>query len=161
MSENKDSHSQDDHHQLGHTAPLWILWGTLFALLGLTFLTVATGKMDFGSYNIWIAMGIASVKSILVCFFFMHLWWDKAFNRVLFASGVLFVGLFIGLALLDTRAYRHDIYSGNAKFAADEIKAFHAKPPVEHSAGDGEQGSGEGEHGEGDGKPENQKPKEH
>jgi len=54
-------------------------------------------------------MIIATVKAFLVCAFFMHMWWDKTFNVVVFLSSTLFVVLFIGLTLLDTGHYQDSI----------------------------------------------------
>jgi len=45
------------------------------------------------------------VKASLVVLFFMHLRWDKPFNAIVFIGCLIFVGLFISLALLDTGQY--------------------------------------------------------
>ena len=82
--------------------PLKILAGVFASLVLLTVLTVAVSKFDFGAYNLVIALAIAVVKASLVVLFFMHLLWDKPFNAIVFLGCLIFVGLFIGLTLLDT-----------------------------------------------------------
>jgi cytochrome c oxidase subunit 4 len=54
-------------------------------------------------------MGIATLKATLVALFFMHMWWDKGFNVLVFLSSFLFVSLFIGLTLMDSSHYQRDI----------------------------------------------------
>jgi cytochrome c oxidase subunit IV len=59
-------------------------------LLVLTGVTVWTGEMDFGGWNIIIAMVVATIKASLVVLFFMHLWDEGPFNRLIFVVSVLF-----------------------------------------------------------------------
>ena len=70
--------------------------------------------MDLGQFNIWLALLIAVVKAGLVAMYFMHLRWDRPFNAIVIVSAVLFVTLFIGLALLDTFQYHPDVIPGYA-----------------------------------------------
>ena len=65
-----------------------IIW---LILLGMTWLTWFTGRMDLGSFNIVIAMIIATTKASLVVMFFMHLWDAGSVNRLVFAISILFV----------------------------------------------------------------------
>jgi cytochrome c oxidase subunit 4 len=96
-----------DSHDLGpHAVPLWILFAVYFALLALTVITVAVSKLDLGDANIWVALGVAVVKSTLVALFFMHLFWDGHFNAVILVTAFFFVALFIGLAMLDSHSYQ-------------------------------------------------------
>ena len=41
--------------------------------------------------------------------FFMHMFWDKAFNNIVFMSSFLFGLLFVSLTLMDTTAYSNNI----------------------------------------------------
>ena len=86
----------------GHVVPLKVLVGVFASLALLTVVTVVVSKFDFGAYNLVIALAIAVVKASLVVLFFMHLLWDKPFNAIVFLGCLIFVGLFIGLTLLDT-----------------------------------------------------------
>ena len=67
--------------------------------------TVAVTGVDLGSFNLWIAMAIATVKATLVLLYFMHLRYDRPINAIVFVTALLFVALFVSIALLDTRAY--------------------------------------------------------
>ena len=60
------------------------------ALLVLTGVTVWTGEMDFGGWNIIIAMVVATIKASLVVLFFMHLWDEGPINRLIFVVSILF-----------------------------------------------------------------------
>ena len=56
-----------------------------------------------------VAMVIATAKASLVVTFFMHLAWDKKFNLVVFLTSVLFLILFLSMALTDRKEYQHFI----------------------------------------------------
>jgi len=89
-SENAKTQEHDQHedHGIGRYVVIFV------TLLALTALTVITGKwVDLGSFNIILALIIASVKATLVVLFFMHLWDESAMNRLIFGLSVFFVGL--------------------------------------------------------------------
>jgi cytochrome c oxidase subunit IV len=99
-----------EHNEIAHVMPLKTLFGVGGALLFLTAVTVWVTYVDFGrSGNLVIALIIAVIKSAMVCAFFMHLRWDRPFNSLIFASCLLFVGLFISITLLDKSQYQDDI----------------------------------------------------
>ncbi len=92
-----------------HVVPLWLLVTVFLALIVLTIMTVGATRVDLGRANLWLAMLIAGVKATLVALYFMHLKWDKLFYGFIFLGGIAFVVLFIGIALMDTQAYRPDL----------------------------------------------------
>lgn len=96
------SHDSHDHPSFNHPAPLPLLFGVFFALVGLTVATVVTSNIELAQFAFPIAMAIATLKAFLVGAFFMHMWWDKSFNVLVFLSSLLFVVLFIGMTMLDT-----------------------------------------------------------
>ncbi|MEM9940852.1 MAG: cytochrome C oxidase subunit IV family protein [Planctomycetota bacterium] len=107
-----------DHHddlpKFCHPVSTQLLFGVFFGLIFLTIMTVVTSAMakPMGvppAFNFPIAMIIATMKAFFVCAFFMHMWWDKAFNVLAFLSSVLFVGLFIAMTLMDTGHYQESI----------------------------------------------------
>ena len=112
MSDSKTDSSE--HPSLIHIAPLWVLFAVWLALILLTVVTVAVTKVDLGSLNLWLAMAIATVKASLVALFFMHLWWDRPFHSVVLIGSLIFVMLFVGLALMDTMEYQPELYQGPA-----------------------------------------------
>jgi cytochrome c oxidase subunit 4 len=84
-----DKHDQEKEHAHEHGAGRYVLiW---LVLLGFTITTVVTGRMDLGSANLPIALGIATIKATLVVLFFMHLWDSEGINRLVFGVAVLFV----------------------------------------------------------------------
>lgn len=103
---------------VGHVVSPGILAATAVALLLLTWLTVqvAVMRLPIGALAVWIAMGIATLKAALVCMYFMHLRWDRPFNVIVLLGTLFFVFLFIGLALMDTVAYHHEIIQEEAPY---------------------------------------------
>lgn len=91
--------------------PAYLLLAVFLALLLLTFVTVAATWIDFGEFNLWLAMGIATLKAALVALYFMHLRYDKPLNAILFVGALVFVALFLGLTLMDTLEYQPEIES--------------------------------------------------
>jgi len=73
----------------------------LSALLVLTVLTVMAAQMDFGVFNVLIAMGIATIKAALVLLFFMHLKYDDKLFPVIFLTGVFFLAVIFLFCELD------------------------------------------------------------
>lgn len=97
-----------------HVVPLSVLLATLAALILLTGVTVAATWFDLGNFNLWIAMAIATIKASLVILYFMHLRYDRPVNGLVLISALLFVAIFIGVALMDTKAYEHELIPGYA-----------------------------------------------
>lgn len=96
----------------GHAVPLRVLATVWGALLLLTALTVAAAGVDLGNLNLGVAMLIATVKATLVLLFFMHLRYDRPILAIVFVTALLFVALFVSIALLDTHAYAHQLIPG-------------------------------------------------
>lgn len=94
---------------LAHIVPLRVLAAVWIALLVFTWLTVAATYVDLGNLNLWIALIIATIKASLVILYFMHLRYDHPFNAVVFITSLVFVMLFIGLALMDTLEYQPEL----------------------------------------------------
>ena len=101
-------------HEEPHVAPLWVMWGTFIALIFLTILTVAAREIDLGAANVWIALGLAGVKALLVVFFFMHLWWDSKFNQLVLVTAIVFLVLLISFTIVDSGQYQPTIEPADA-----------------------------------------------
>lgn len=93
---------QAETHEEVHVASIKLLLVVWVALIFGTWLTVSVTYFDFGVFNIWIGLGIATAKALLVALYYMHLRWDKPFNAFAFICSFAFLGLMIGLALMDT-----------------------------------------------------------
>src|SRR3990167_4374139 len=88
-----------EHQKHGGHAKAYIsVW---MALLCLTAITVWVSYHDFGTYNILVAMLVATIKGALVCLYFMHLKYDNRVNQVVFISAFVFLAVFVGLTASD------------------------------------------------------------
>ncbi len=107
-----NTHSDPAHDGHVHVMPLKVLFGVFVALLILTWLTYAasqaarSGLLDLGPGNIVVALAIAVVKAGLVAMYFMHLKYDSPFNAVILIVALVFVALFISIALQDAVEYQ-------------------------------------------------------
>jgi cytochrome c oxidase subunit 4 len=103
------------HHGHGHAAgghhitSMPMLIGVFAALICLSIITVLVASIDFGEFNLFVAMGIATVKATLVALFFMHLAYDRGFNTLAFFGSFLFVTLFVGITLMDSGQYQSQV----------------------------------------------------
>jgi len=97
-----------------HIVPFKILLRTFLALITLTALTVIASELNLGEFNLLIALTIATLKASLVLLVFMHLYWDNPFNAMIFIACLIFVALFISLALLDSSQYQPSIHKQQA-----------------------------------------------
>ncbi len=93
-------HGGGDH--VPHVLPLKVYFGTWIALLVLTGITVGASYVDFGSWNILIALLIATVKATIVAMMFMHLRWDHKFHAIVFSFSLVFLAVFIAFTMYDT-----------------------------------------------------------
>ncbi|MFQ6605779.1 MAG: cytochrome C oxidase subunit IV family protein [Fidelibacterota bacterium] len=85
-----------------HIVPVKVYLAVAAALMVLTLITVAVSHVNLGGFNVVVALGIASIKALLVAFFFMQLWWDKKINLIIFATALIFLTLFLMLTMFDT-----------------------------------------------------------
>ena len=76
----------------------------LGALLCLTAVTVGAAYVNFGPFNLIIAVLIATVKATLVAMFFMHLRHDPPINAIIFVSSLIFLGIFLLFPLIDIQS---------------------------------------------------------
>jgi cytochrome c oxidase subunit 4 len=108
-----DTGHTDDHDSefvnYAHVVPIWVLFAVFAALMVLTFITVAVTWVDLGPWNLWIAMGIATVKATLVALYFMHLRYDNPVNALILIAALGALFLFISLSMLDSTTYQPDI----------------------------------------------------
>ncbi|MCY2993018.1 MAG: cytochrome C oxidase subunit IV family protein [Planctomycetota bacterium] len=94
---------------MGHVVPPATLLLTFAALIVLTIVTVLTSTFGLGNWEIWVSLGIATVKGTLVAMVFMHLRYDNPFHALLAVFCLCFVMLFLGLTILDSQGYQADI----------------------------------------------------
>ena len=120
-----------EHTESGvHVASLRLLVTIMIVLMIGTWLTVSVTHFDFGFLNIWIGLGIATVKAILVALYFMHLRWDRPFNLMVLVGSMLFVVLMMVFCMMDVGQYMGTEHKGNPKAVQTYLDANAPFAPV-------------------------------
>ncbi len=120
-----------------HITPLKTFLKVYATLVFLTVFTVYTAtQWHIGVLNTPLAMLIATVKVLIVMFWFMHLKYDTKLNKVTIFSAFFFLAVFFGFAALDvfTRHNMQDISIAamEAKVESGKTTApSETKPPQE------------------------------
>lgn len=70
---------KEKHHIVSYKTYLWIL----IALVVMTFMSIGITKINLGEYSVLGALIFATIKSVLVLTWFMHLKFDKPFIRLM------------------------------------------------------------------------------
>ncbi|WP_243366372.1 cytochrome C oxidase subunit IV family protein [Fundidesulfovibrio soli] len=84
-----------------HPLSYRFLAGIWAALLALTALTISVARVDLGFFNVVVALGIASLKSALVIFFFMHLKYENRTIKTMVLVAFVVLAICIGLTFSD------------------------------------------------------------
>jgi cytochrome c oxidase subunit IV len=71
------------------------------ALMGLMFLTLLAANFDLGAANFAIAMGIATVKMVLIILYFMHVRYSDHLTKVFSTAAFLWLLILVVLTLND------------------------------------------------------------
>ena len=100
MSHDAHSGHAEDFHP--HVLPLQTYILTWVALIVLTVITVAASYFNFGTWNVIIALVIATTKATVVAAIFMHLRYDLKFHAIIFSFSLIFLGVFIAFTMFDT-----------------------------------------------------------
>ena len=95
-----DAHNNNDHHEIGPSTliKVWI------ALTVLTAVTVYTAlEIDLGrTFNIIVAMVIASFKASIVAYYFMHLKFEDKLTWVYALYPIFLLFLLIASTIMET-----------------------------------------------------------
>ncbi|MDG1900973.1 MAG: cytochrome C oxidase subunit IV family protein [Bacteroidales bacterium] len=100
MSDTKNNHTQDDsHHITGYAEH----FGTYVSLIMLTFMTVFISVFgaDLNTLTVATAMFIASVKVLIVAYYFMHLKYDPKVYRVMILLVMAMFVIFLIMLMFD------------------------------------------------------------
>jgi len=73
----------------------------LIVLLVFTFSSVAITQLDLGVYSVTAALIFASIKSVIVLMYFMHLKFDKKFYAIMMIGIILVLITVIIITFLD------------------------------------------------------------
>jgi cytochrome c oxidase subunit IV len=107
------AHGHEAVHHHGPKNPPRVYLLTLTALLILTIITVAVAHFDLGEFNVFAAIGIATIKATLVALFFMHLLHDKPMNGIILCTAFTMLGLLLTFCFLDSGT-RYNIVPANS-----------------------------------------------
>lgn len=102
------SHGHDHPHDHGHSHGVHshisstTMYVTIFILLMIcTVLTYAVSRIDLGSMNFVVAIGIAIFKATLVILYFMHVKWSPMLTKLAVVVAVGFLGILLLLTAAD------------------------------------------------------------
>lgn len=84
-----------------HIVPYKVYIYILIALVAMTFMSIGITKINLGEYSVLGAMIFATLKSILVLTWFMHLKFDQPFLRIMVGFVVLVFFAVIFITFLD------------------------------------------------------------
>ncbi len=112
-----------------HVVPAKTYIAVGVALLLLTAVTVGVSFIHLGGWNAIAAVGIASVKALLVALIFMHLLYDKKIFLIIFSTAILFLGIFLALTMFDILS-RGEIYPDYEKPIEKSAVIYEKSDPV-------------------------------
>jgi cytochrome c oxidase subunit 4 len=90
-----------DPHENTHIDSVGTYVKILLALLVATGVTTAVARVDLGGFSVVVALGIASVKMVLVALFFMHIRHSTKLTRLVVLGGLLWLGILLLLTMTD------------------------------------------------------------
>ena len=73
----------------------------LLALLVATGVTTGVARVDLGAFSVVVALGIATVKMLLVALFFMHIRHSNKLTRLVVVGGLLWLAILLLLTMTD------------------------------------------------------------
>ncbi len=85
-------------HEIIPKKTYFVIW---IVLLILTVTTALVAYVDLGVFNIYVALTIAILKSLLVILFFMHVKQSSNLMKVVVAAGFFWFGIMLTLTLTD------------------------------------------------------------
>lgn len=98
LSDEYRAMSEQQHAHIVPYRTFIIVW---LALLALTAITIGVAQVHFGALNVWIALGIATLKAGLVIAFFMHLKDETPLFKLALLATLAILAIFIGMTFLD------------------------------------------------------------
>jgi len=88
----------EEHEHIVSYKLFALIWGALLILTGVT---VWVAQYNLGALNIWVALGIATLKSGLVVAFFMHMKYEQPVFKICLLAALAILAIFIGFTFLD------------------------------------------------------------
>ncbi len=87
--------TEDAQTGLGHIVSIEVYRGVFYSLIALTAITIWAATLHFGPFNLFIALGIATVKAGVVTLMFMHLNYE---SKIIW--GIVIYPIFIFLLIV-------------------------------------------------------------
>ena len=84
-----------------HVMPIRTYLIVFSVLIALTGLTVWAAYMDFGAWDVTVALGIASFKAILVVLYFMHVKENEPLIGLFIVGGVFWLAVMLVFTVAD------------------------------------------------------------
>lgn len=84
-----------------HVHPVRMYVSVFAALIVLTFLTVMAADFDLGALNIFVALAIATIKTLLVVLYFMHVKESSGLTKLFVVAGFFWMAILFGLTFSD------------------------------------------------------------
>lgn len=88
-------------HSNHHIVPLKTYFLIFGALMVGTALTVMVAKVDYGVWNILVAMTVAIIKATLVVLYFMHVRYSSRLTQVIVVAGVFWLAIMLVFTMQD------------------------------------------------------------
>jgi cytochrome c oxidase subunit 4 len=88
-------------HENTHIDSVGTYVKVLLALLVATGVTTAVARVDLGGFSVVVALGIASVKMVLVALFFMHIRHSTKLTKLVVLGGLLWLAILLLLTMTD------------------------------------------------------------
>jgi cytochrome c oxidase subunit 4 len=88
----------EDHSHIVPYRAFIIVWLVLLVLTGIT---VAAAQFNLGALNVWVALGIATLKAGLVIAVFMHMQYETPLFKLTLFAALAILAIFIGLTFFD------------------------------------------------------------
>jgi len=91
----------DEHKDSKHVTGYGVYVLVWLGLLALTSLTVTVAGIGIGQYTLFVALGIAAIKSSLVINIFMHIKFDEPIFKFFFIISVITLLVIFALTFVD------------------------------------------------------------
>ena len=116
-----------------HGPSLGTTFGVFGTLMVLTCVTVAVAYQDLGRWSAVAALGIASVKAVLVVLYFMHVRYASRLIGLYAAGGLVFLAILLGVTMSEVAGRpappRVDPLRPSAPAALPAHRAADEEPP--------------------------------
>ncbi len=98
-----------------HILSVKLLVAVWVFLCALAIANMFIAQLHLGNARVFIELSVAVVMAVVSALYFMHLRYDSLFSVAILLLTLVFITLFMSLVIIDTNAYRAQLYSGEAQ----------------------------------------------